>query len=342
VPLYCCPVVFKAIEAAGYSPRFIDVDPATCCLSSSDLAAKSAEIDALIAVHMFGNVCDVPRLQAVINGKPIIEDCAQSLGSQLRGTMTGRLGDLAVFSFRSGKYLSVGEGGAVFAQRASIWRRLRDLTAELPPVGRLEEVSHVAKSYVRSKLRSRPLYGLAGYWLWEYYNRSVAYTSKSPLIVGRAYRSDVALSRIRLRVLDEAIARRRANAAFLADALHGLSVRLCDERPDAFYNRLQYPILLPTTAHRQAVAAALYARHIDTSKPYADIASVAATHYGYRGDCPAAEQVANTILVAATHDRLTRRELERIASGIGAALRETPAISRGYPTRDTRSNPAHI
>src|ERR1051326_9219523 len=29
VPLYCCPVVFQAIAAAGFSPRFIDVDPAT-------------------------------------------------------------------------------------------------------------------------------------------------------------------------------------------------------------------------------------------------------------------------------------------------------------------------
>ncbi|HOQ59913.1 MAG TPA: hypothetical protein PKZ08_04765, partial [Vicinamibacterales bacterium] len=28
VPLYCCPVVFKAIKAAGCTARFLDVDPA--------------------------------------------------------------------------------------------------------------------------------------------------------------------------------------------------------------------------------------------------------------------------------------------------------------------------
>src|SRR5262245_3018034 len=62
VPLYCCPVVFKAVEAAGYRPRFIDVDAETYCMSAADLAVKSAEVDAVIAVHMFGNVCDMPRL----------------------------------------------------------------------------------------------------------------------------------------------------------------------------------------------------------------------------------------------------------------------------------------
>ena len=55
VPLYCCPVVFSAIKAAGYRARFIDVDPDTYCLSAADLAAKSSEVDAVIAVHMFGN-----------------------------------------------------------------------------------------------------------------------------------------------------------------------------------------------------------------------------------------------------------------------------------------------
>src|ERR1039458_6655104 len=57
VPLYCCPVVFKAIKSAGHRARFIDVDPDNYCLSVTDLAAKSSEVDAVFAVHMFGNLC---------------------------------------------------------------------------------------------------------------------------------------------------------------------------------------------------------------------------------------------------------------------------------------------
>src|SRR5262245_6959009 len=63
VPLYCCPVVFKAIVAAGCVPRFLDVDPETFCLSPNDVAAKQRTIDTLVAVHMFGNMCDMPPLQ---------------------------------------------------------------------------------------------------------------------------------------------------------------------------------------------------------------------------------------------------------------------------------------
>jgi perosamine synthetase len=37
VPLYCCPVVFKAVQAAGCRLRFLDVEPDTYCLSVADV-----------------------------------------------------------------------------------------------------------------------------------------------------------------------------------------------------------------------------------------------------------------------------------------------------------------
>src|SRR5215831_14018886 len=120
VPLYCCPVVLRAIKAAGCSARFIDVDPDTYCLSASDLAAKNSEIDAVIAVHMFGNVCNMPALREAAPGKPIIEDCAQALGSRLNDRPAGSLSEIAVFSFRSGKYVSAGEGGAIHCRDADL------------------------------------------------------------------------------------------------------------------------------------------------------------------------------------------------------------------------------
>jgi dTDP-4-amino-4,6-dideoxygalactose transaminase len=90
------------------------VEPETYCLSAGDLSAKRSQIDAVIAVHMFGNLCDMPSLQEAAEGKPIIEDCAQSLGSKLDGRPAGSFGTIAAFSFRSGKYLSAGEGRSVF------------------------------------------------------------------------------------------------------------------------------------------------------------------------------------------------------------------------------------
>lgn len=40
VPLYCCPVVFKAIKAAGCTVRFIDVEPDTHCMSAGSTCSQ--------------------------------------------------------------------------------------------------------------------------------------------------------------------------------------------------------------------------------------------------------------------------------------------------------------
>jgi perosamine synthetase len=97
VPLYCCPVVFKAIRMADCTPVFLDIDPMTFCISTKDVSAKQARLEALIAVHMFGNVCDMRKLREIMNDRPIIEDCAQSLGSRLDGRLTGSFGQVSFF-----------------------------------------------------------------------------------------------------------------------------------------------------------------------------------------------------------------------------------------------------
>ena len=334
VPLYCCPVVFKAIEAAGCRPRFLDVDPQTFCISAEDLSAKQAGIDALLAVHMFGNVCDVPRLRPLIAGKPIIEDCAQSLGSRIRGQATGTFGDIAVFSFRSGKYISAGEGGALFAGDPALMRRARAVASGLGDVSRRDECLHLVKSFIRSKLRSRPLYGLAGHALWEVYNRSVSYSGKSPLILRGPYRSDLALSRRRLPACAAAIETRRHFADLYAASLRD-PVTLCPEMPDAFYNRFQFPILLPSESQRDEATAHLQRHGIEASRPYRDIAGIAAAHYGYGGDCPASEWIAKRVLVVPSHEQLTTSDVQRIARRLMDGLVTSDTSGRASTSRTT-------
>jgi len=69
---------------------------------------------------MFGNMCDMGSVQDAMHGKPIIEDCAQALGSSLNDRLAGSMGTIAVFSFRLGKYLSVGEGAAIYTGHSDI------------------------------------------------------------------------------------------------------------------------------------------------------------------------------------------------------------------------------
>ena len=78
VPLFCCSVVFNAIFQAGLSPCFLDSNINDYNISVEDLRKKRADLAAVVAVHMFGNPCDMDAIIAVADTIPVIEDCAQS------------------------------------------------------------------------------------------------------------------------------------------------------------------------------------------------------------------------------------------------------------------------
>jgi dTDP-4-amino-4,6-dideoxygalactose transaminase len=316
VPLFCCSVVFKAIKAAGCTPCFIDVEPTTFCISASDLRAKRSEVEAVVAVHAFGNVCDIPALQDAVKGKPIIEDCAQALGSKANGRMAGSFGDVAAFSFRSGKYVSVGEGGAIFTSHLETRMRAAQFISSMPAPTRSAECVHAAKTYVRSVLRSKPLYGIAGYALWRRYNKKVQYSDRAPLVASQIYKGDLELARKRLPRLDFEIECQRANAEYYIRNLKVSADMLCQERSGAFYNRYQFPLAFPSQRERDFVADFLYRHQIDTSKPMKDVAEVATVHYGYTGNCPVAERLAGSVLLIPCYHRLTEGQIQRIVESV--------------------------
>jgi dTDP-4-amino-4,6-dideoxygalactose transaminase len=262
---------------------------------------------------MFGNLCDMSRLQVAAQGKPIIEDCAQSIGSKIGDRMAGTFGTIAFFSFRSGKYLSVGEGGALFSSHLDVQSRLTNLIADMPTPSFAEELEHVAVTYIRSMLRGKPLYGMVGYPLWRIYNTSVDFSAKTPIILSQIYKTDLVLTRNRLGLLESAIKRQRANADIYSRLLRVDPEMLCSEETGTFYNRYLYPIVFPSTKSRNYIAAYLHGRGIDSSKPYKDIAEIAATHYGYSGDCPDSEEIANRILVIPSYQSLGKEDVQRIA-----------------------------
>ena len=100
--------------------------------------------------------------------------------------------------FRSGKYLSVGEGAALYSGSLELRGRFADLIRALPVPTRIGEFKHVGVTYLRSKLRSRPWWGLVGSRIWALYNRKTEFTDKSPITVARMFSSDLATLRRRL------------------------------------------------------------------------------------------------------------------------------------------------
>ena len=79
------------------------------------------------------------------NNIHVIEDCAQSHGSQWNGKNAGSQGVVGCFSFHQGKPFASGEGGSVITNDTRLYKRLQQLRADsrtwvdhTPKVGHME------------------------------------------------------------------------------------------------------------------------------------------------------------------------------------------------------------
>lgn len=121
----------SAIREVGARPRLCDADPETALMDVEGLAELLDDrVKAIVPVHLYGSVVDVPGLVAQIGGRSIavVEDCAQALGSTLHGRSVGLLGNAGAFSFYPTKNLGAfGDGGACLSVDRELTERMRVL-----------------------------------------------------------------------------------------------------------------------------------------------------------------------------------------------------------------------
>ena len=98
----------------GAQPVFVDILPDSWCLDPEKVeAAITPKTKAIVAVHLYGNLCDMEALLAIgqRNGIPVIEDSAEAIGSIYYGRRSGTMGRFGAFSFHGTKTITTGEGG---------------------------------------------------------------------------------------------------------------------------------------------------------------------------------------------------------------------------------------
>jgi aminotransferase EvaB len=117
LPSHTAYATVAAILRVAAIPVFIDVQSDRPVISAETLAHTLSickSIKAVIAVHLYGEVCDLEPIQALcnLNHLTLIEDCAQATGSLYRNHRVGTFGDFAAFSFYPTKNLgAMGDGG---------------------------------------------------------------------------------------------------------------------------------------------------------------------------------------------------------------------------------------
>lgn len=115
----------------GATPVFVDILPDSWCLDPELVEqAITPQTKAIVAVHLYGNLCDMEKLLLIgaKHGIPIIEDAAEAIGSVYHGKRAGSLGKFGVFSFHGTKTLSTGEGGMFVTNDSELYEHVLTLS----------------------------------------------------------------------------------------------------------------------------------------------------------------------------------------------------------------------
>ncbi|MDD3018068.1 MAG: DegT/DnrJ/EryC1/StrS family aminotransferase [Comamonas sp.] len=115
----------------GARPVLVDVLPDTWCLDPAAVrAAITPRTKAILAVHLYGNLCDMDALQAIAqeHGLHLIEDAAEAIGSVWHGRRAGSMGIFGAFSFHGTKTMTTGEGGIFVTDDETLYERVLTLS----------------------------------------------------------------------------------------------------------------------------------------------------------------------------------------------------------------------
>jgi len=182
---------FLAVSANRLRPVPVEPDPASFNLDPAAVeAAIGPRTRAIMAVHLYGQLADMPALAALAKRHRLllIEDAAQAHGAARDGRRAGAFGDAAAFSFFPAKNLgALGDGGAVVTADAPLARQV-------------------------AALRN--------------YGAEVKYRHLMQGVNSRLDEIQAALLRVKLRHLDEDVARRRAVARRYRDGIRHAQLHL--------------------------------------------------------------------------------------------------------------------
>lgn len=186
----------SCVALLGARPVFADIDPVSGNLTAQTIErALTPRTRAVVLVHLAGWPCEMDDILALAEERRlmVIEDCAQAHGATYKGKEIGSFGYAAAFSFCQDKIITTGgEGGLLATDDEEMWSR-----------------AWAFKDHGKSfDAVYKPNHPPGFRWLHESIGTNWRMTE-----------AQAAIGRLQLRKLPEWSAKRRANAALLAQSL---------------------------------------------------------------------------------------------------------------------------
>ena len=273
-----------AISRMGAIPVFADVEEDTFNLDVAQVAqvlADHPKVRAMIPVHLFGGCADMDPLceMAAERGIAVIEDAAQSIGSEYKGRPAGSIGQMGCFSFFPSKNLGgYGDGGMITTNDAAVAERLTALR----------------------------VHGRTG----KYFHQWIGINSRLDALQAAALR-------VKFRYLDSWTAGRQQNADRYRALLADLPVTPAD--PAEYQTRHVYNQFVIRGPQRDALQAHLKAMGIGSEVYYPLPLHLQPCYedLGYKkGDFPVSEKLASESLALPIHSELAADEIEYVCDSI--------------------------
>jgi dTDP-4-amino-4,6-dideoxygalactose transaminase len=277
-----------AISRMGAVPIFVDVEEHTFNLDANrvtEILASHPTIRAILPVHLFGGCADMDPLCAMARdrGIPVIEDAAQSIGSEYKNRRAGSIGEAGCFSFFPSKNLGgYGDGGMLTTNDASLAERLAALR----------------------------IHGRTGKYLHQWIG-----------VNSRLDALQAAVLRVKFRHLDAWTAGRQRNAERYRMQLAKLALPIVPAMPAAYQTRHVYNQFVIRCPERDALQAYLkkqgigsevyYPLPLHLQPCYSDLAYK-------KGDFPVSEKLAAESLALPVQAELAADDIDFICDSIGA------------------------
>jgi perosamine synthetase len=293
VTTYSWPATANVIALCGAEPVFVDIDPITFNMDAERLAdaLRGHRVDAVLPVHAFGGMADMPRILAVAaeHGVPVVEDAACALGAHIGGRSAGAWGVMGCFSFHPRKAITTGEGGVVTTADARHARTLR-----------------ILRNHGQDPDAPSPDFVLPGYNL-------------------RLTEFQASLGTSQMRKLEALVDARCRAAAVYDRLLADTCVRAPRAMEGSRHVYQSYVVLLPSdaTPRRDDAIAALRQQGIEATigTYHMPLTTYFRTRYGVRpGDFPVTDDVAGRAVSLPLHQSLRVEEQERVVAALLALL----------------------
>ncbi len=311
----------SAIDAVGFEPVFVDIDPETLCVTPESIEAHLSSVDdpdshaVLLPVDLMGYATRIDEIDVVAQkyGCSVFEDAAQAHGTIYKGHRTGSQALLGCFSFYIAHNIQAGEMGAIVTSDPDLYKLARRLKAQ----GR----ACACQVCTRSE------------GVCPYLDETDTDEDDDPRftheLIGFNFKTmefQATLALTQMDRADEILERRLHNVAYLNERLERFSDILQLPHYDENVSYLAYPVVIrdPGSISRKALREGLERRGVETRPLFGSIPTqqpaYAHLRERYAGRLPVADHVGRNGLYVGCHQYLTTDELDRMAAAFAEVL----------------------